>query len=528
MSEFSVATPSGTSARRHALGDLPRRTARRYSGKTAIVDGEIRLTFAELDDLVDRYAGALSARGLAKGDRLALLSHNCWQFLALSFATARLGVVLVPINFMLGAGEIAFILDHSGAAGIVAEDGLAGVADQALERVDATMEVRARIALGSGGDGWEDTGDWRLEPADAAPEVVVGDDDPIRLMYTSGTESRPKGVLLSSRSLLWEYVSCVADGEMSADDVDLHSLPLYHCAQLDCFAGPDLYLGATGVILRGPDPATVLRTIATERITKYFAPPTVWISLLRHPDFDATDLSSLRKGYYGASPMPTEVLREIQQRLPDVRLWNFYGQTEMSPVATILPPAEQLTHAGSAGRPVLNVETRVVDDLDLPLPPGQVGEIVHRSPHLTLGYFRDEDKTAEEFRGGWFHSGDLGVFDAEGRLSVVDRKKDMIKTGGENVASREVEETIYALDAVAEVAVFGLDHPRWVEAVAAVVVPREGAELSPEDVVAHCRSRLAGFKTPKYVVLADALPKNPSGKILKRTLRERYAGLVTD
>ena len=263
-------------------------------------------------------------------------------------------------------------------------------------------------------------------------------------------------------------------------------------------------------------------------MTKFFAPPTVWIGLLRCPDFERTDLSSLRKGYYGASPMPIAVLEEIRRRLPDVDLWNFYGQTEMAPLATILGPDEQLAYAGSAGRAALNVETRIVDDLDRPVPAGTVGEIVHRSPHATLGYYRDEAKTAEAFREGWFHSGDLGYVDDEGRLYVVDRKKDMIKSGGENVASREVEEAIYRLEGVAEVAVFGISHPHWVEAVTAVVVPKEGTTLTPEQVIEHSRSVLAHFKAPKYVVVAEALPKNPSGKILKRQLRESHADLGRD
>jgi fatty-acyl-CoA synthase len=328
--------------------------------------------------------------------------------------------------------------------------------------------------------------------------------------------------MLTSRALIAQYVSCIVDGGMTADDVELHTLPLYHCAQLDCFLGPDLYLGATSVVLGGPDPATVLRTIEAERITKFFAPPTVWISLLRHPDFDATDLTSLRKGYYGASPMPVEVLREIQRRLPDVRLWNFYGQTEMAPLATILRPEEQLAHAGSAGRAALNVETRVVDDDDVPVAPGVVGEIVHRSPQATLGYWNDPEKTAEAFRGGWFHSGDLGVLDDQGLLTVVDRKKDMIKTGGENVASREVEEAIYLHPDVAEAAVFASPDPRWVEAVTAAVVLKHGSTADEATIIAHCREHLAAFKTPKRVVVVDGLPKNPSGKVLKRDLRERF------
>jgi fatty-acyl-CoA synthase len=224
--------------------------------------------------------------------------------------------------------------------------------------------------------------------------------------------------------------------------------------------------------------------------------------------------------------MPVEVLRELARRLPDVALWNFYGQTEMAPLATILRPHEQLPRAGSAGKAAINVETRVVDDDGVPVAPGVIGEIVHRSPQATLGYHDDEAKTAEAFKDGWFHSGDLGVLDDEGYLSVVDRKKDMIKSGGENVASREVEEAIYQLDGVAEVAVFGISHPYWVEAVTAVVVPRPGVDLTAEAVHAHTRERLGSYKRPKYVVLADALPKNPSGKILKRELRATYAALA--
>jgi fatty-acyl-CoA synthase len=519
--------PLIATARRQTLGDLPRRTAQRFPDKLALVDGDVRITFAELDAVVDRTAAGLAAAGLSKGDRLALLSHNCWEFAVLNYATARIGVVLVPINFMLGPDEIAFILDHSGATAFVAESALVDTAQKAIDAAGGSA-VRTRAVIRPGdatADGWTDVRQW-LEHDGTPADVAVDDEDPLRLMYTSGTESRPKGAMHSSRSLMWQYVSCIVDGGMSADDVEVHSLPLYHCAQLDCFLNVDVYLGATSIILPAPDPVQLLKTIERERVTKLFAPPTVWIALLRCPDFDSTDLSSLQKGYYGASPMPVEILAEMQKRLPDVRLWNFYGQTEMAPLATILGPDEQISHAGSAGRAALNVETRVVDDQDQPLPAGEVGEIVHRSPHAMLGYYQDEAKTAEAFRNGWFHSGDLGHLDADGRLTVVDRKKDMIKTGGENVASREVEEAIYQLGGVAEVAVFGVSHPRWVEAVVAVVVPKPGAELTEQQVIEHTRAHLAGYKTPKHVVVADALPKNPSGKILKRQLREEHARIA--
>ncbi|HEV7415376.1 MAG TPA: AMP-binding protein, partial [Tianweitania sediminis] len=256
---------------------------------------------------------------------------------------------------------------------------------------------------------------------------------------------------------------------------------------------------------------------------KLFCPPTIWIALLRHPDFDRRDLSSLQAGYYGASIMPTAVIEEMLRRLPQMRLFNFYGQTEMAPVATILKPEEQLSKLGSAGRPALNVETRVVDDEDHPVPTGEVGEIVHRSAHLITEYYNDPGKTAEAFRNGWFHSGDLGRFDEDGYLYVVDRKKDMIKTGGENVASREVEEAIFRHPDVAEVAVFGVPHPKWIEAVTAVVVPKAGSVVSAEMIMTYCREHLSSFKAPKHVEIVNQLPKNASGKILKRDLRVAHA-----
>jgi fatty-acyl-CoA synthase len=220
--------------------------------------------------------------------------------------------------------------------------------------------------------------------------------------------------------------------------------------------------------------------------------------------------------------MPTEMLSEIRDRLPNLRLWNFYGQTEIAPLASALGPDEQDAHPGAAGRPVVNVETTILDEDDNPVGTGEVGEIAHRSPHLMLGYLDDVDKTAQAFKAGWFHSGDLGYYDEHGLLHVVDRKKDMIKTGGENVASREVEEVLYRHGSVQEAAVFGMAHPVWVEAVVAAVVPREGVSLTEDDVIAHCREHLAGFKSPKQVFFVDSLPKNPSGKLLKRSLRERF------
>jgi fatty-acyl-CoA synthase len=508
-----------------ALGSILVRTAIRDPERPAIIWRGRTTNYGDFNRTVNRIAHALSDRGIARGDRIALLAHNSQEYLELFFALAKLGAISVPINFMLNAGEVAFILGHSSARGIVTETALVPVAATAAELAMPSGAIQAVIADDGGAppSGWESTARWRDHPDASEPDTVVGDNDPIQLMYTSGTESRPKGVTLTSRSLLWQYAAMIIDAGMTRDDIEIHALPFYHCAQLHCFLSPDVYLGATSVVLPGPDAAAILAAVEEYRATKLFCPPTVWIALLRHADFDRRDLSSLTKGYYGAAAMPVEVLRELSARLPGLSLWNLYGQTEMSPLATVLRPHEQLSHPGSAGRAALNVVTRVVDDEDVPLPPGSVGEIVHRSPHAMLGYWEDPDKTAEAFRGGWFHSGDLGVIDEDGYLAVVDRKKDMIKTGGENVASREVEEVLYGHPDVAEAAVFGLPHQYWIEAVSAAVVLRAGSHVGTEELIDFAKQHLASYKVPKSIFLTDSLPRNPSGKILKRELRTAYA-----
>jgi fatty-acyl-CoA synthase len=512
--------------RRQTLGDILHRSAARTPAKTALVCGATRWSYAELDALCTRLAAGLAQRGLADGDRVAILARNSHAFVALRFAVARLGAVLVPINFMLKAEEAAYILRHAGATLLATDSGLA-----ALARAAAALDTRVRELL------WLPSEDpttpepdmlafEALAASDAAlPPSRLASTDLAQIVYTSGTESMPKGAMLSHDAVLWQYVSCVVDAGIAAADLPLHALPLYHCAQLDVFLGPSIYVGATNVVTAKPVPENLLPLIERHRITSFFAPPTVWISLLRSPLFDRTDLSSLEKGYYGASIMPVEVLRELARRLPKVRLWNLYGQTEIAPLATMLGPDEQLSKPGSCGRAVLNVATRVVDEALRDVKPGEVGEIVHRSPHVMLGYFHDDERTAAAFDGGWFHSGDLATIDADGYITVVDRKKDMIKTGGENVASREVEEAIYRLDGVSEVAVVGVPHPRWVEAVVAVVVPKAGHALDAAAVLEHCHRTLASFKAPKRVVFADALPKNPSGKLLKRELRKAHVAL---
>lgn len=511
--------------RRQTLADTLRRSAHRVPDRLGVACGATRWGYRELYEVCERLAGALAARGVRRGDKVALLARNSHGFVALRYALMRLGAVMVPINFMLQPDDVGFILNHSGTRVLASDSAMAEVARKGAAQAPHVSEFlwlpsEEESTPAPGMTNFHTLVDAGGEPPGVGPETF----DVAQIVYTSGTESRPKGVQLTHDAILSQYVSCMFDAEVAGSDVWVHALPLYHCAQLDVFLGPSIYAGGVNVVTAKPVPDNIFRLIERERATSFFAPPTVWISMLRAPGFDAADLSSLGKGYYGASIMPVEVMREMARRMPKVRLWNLYGQTEIAPLATLLGPEDQLRKPGSCGRPVLNVETRVVDEEMRDVKPGDVGEIVHRSPHLMLGYYKDEDKTAEAFRGGWFHSGDLATIDEEGFISVVDRKKDMIKSGGENVASREVEEAIYRLEGVSEVAVIGVPHPHWIEAVVAVVVPKADAALSETHVLEHAHKVLAGFKVPKRVVFAEALPKNPSGKILKRQLRDEHAG----
>lgn len=514
---------NATTARQHTIAGLLRRTARRSPNKTAIICGDTVWCYAEFDRICDRLARGLSEFGIRGGDKVAILARNSHAFVALRFALARLGAIIVPVNFMLKANEVAYILEHSEARLLVVDGHNLDVGREASRKVPAIEKMLALPAEDPSvrAEGLDDL--FSLLSTDDSPfEVELSDGAVLQIIYTSGTESLPKGAILTHDAVIAQYNSCLFASEYSPHDIMLHALPLFHCAQLDAFFGPCIYAGLTCVISSNPTPETLLDLMERYSVTSFFAPPTIWISLLRSSRFDDTNLSSMAKCFYGASIMPVAVLEEMQRKLPGVRFWNYYGQTEIAPTATILGPEDQIRKAGSAGKAVLNVETRIVDDEGLELSPGQIGEIVHRSPQLLTGYLKDETRTAEAFAGGWFHSGDLGIMDEEGYITVVDRKKDMIKTGGENVASREVEEAIYRLEGISEVAVIGLSDPYWVEAVTAIVVLKPGFDYGELTVIEHCRSNLAGFKSPKKVFFADRLPRNPSGKILKRELRQHY------
>ncbi|MFJ1730577.1 acyl-CoA synthetase [Streptomyces sp. NPDC088254] len=484
-----------------------RRSARRTPARVAVEYRDRTWTYEELDDAVSRAASVLLGRGLAPGDRVAAYGHNSDAYLVGFLACARAGLVHVPVNQNLTGDDLAYILGQSGSSLVLADPDLAGRLPDGVPTLplrDADGSLLARLAEAAPYDG---------------PEPRT--EDLVQLLYTSGTTALPKGAMMTHRALVHEYLSAITALDLSAGDRPAHALPLYHSAQMHVFLLPYLATGATNVILDAPDGDTLLDLVEAGRVDSLFAPPTVWIALTNRPDFADRDLGGLRKAYYGASIMPVPVLERLRERLPELALYNCFGQSEIGPLATVLAPEEHKGRLDSCGRTVLFVDARVVDDKGDDVPDGEPGEIVYRSPQLCEGYWDKPEETSAAFRDGWFHSGDLAVRDAHGYFTIVDRVKDVINSGGVLVASRQVEDALYTHEAVAEAAVIGLPDEKWIEAVTAVVVAR--GEVTEDELVAHAKEQLPAFKAPKRVLFVDELPRNASGKILKRELRERFA-----
>jgi fatty-acyl-CoA synthase len=481
-----------------SAGRVPRRVALRFADR--------KWTYAELDAAVTRAAAHLLSLGLRKGDRVAAYGKNSDAYLIGFLACARAGLVHVPVNYNLTGDELAYLIEQSGSTVALVDPAFR---DQ-VDAVAATTGLRQVLAL-------RDADGSLLEVArtGAVPEldVDVADSDLAQLLYTSGTTSRPKGAMMTHRALVHEYISCIVGLDLTERDEPLHVMPLYHSAQMHVFLLPWLAVGATNQLLEVPDPAEILRRIAEDRHGAFFAAPTLWVAIANHPDFAGLDLGSLRKAYYGASIMPGPVLQRLREAMPELGFYNCFGQSEIAPLATILRPEEHAQRPDSAGRAALFVELRVVDDSGADVAPGELGEVVYRSPQLCLGYWDKPEETEEAFRGGWFHSGDLVRIDEEGYIYVVDRIKDVINTGGILVASREVEDALYTHPSVGEVAVIGLPDEKWIEAVTAVVVSKSDSAAkvpTAEEILEHLRSRLSPFKVPKVVHFVEDLPRNAS------------------
>jgi fatty-acyl-CoA synthase len=493
------------------------RAARKFRDRPALNFEDRVWSFADLEIASRRVAAALRRAGCKPGDRVAAFGRNSDGYLLAWLGCVQAGLVHVPVNYSLFGAELHFILDHSGASLLLTD------ADK-LDAVCALPSLPDLRGLGTFTGGLEldvldaaraGDGAQRLESPDGVALAQI--------QYTSGTTSAPKGAMMHQRAILFEYLSCIQALDFSDQDRCLAALPLYHTAQMHAFLMPQLLAGSHSYLIEKPMPANVFAHIQEHAITSFFAPPTVWISLLRHPDFARFDLTSLRKIYYGASIMPAPILVELQERLPTAGVYNVYGQSEIGPVATVLSPAEHADRPTSVGKPVVNVETRIVDEDMNDVPVGVQGEIVHRSPQLLSGYWRQPELSAEAFKGGWFHSGDVGVADEDGYFYVVDRVRDVINTGGVLVAGREVEDALFSHPSVAEAAVIGLPDPQWIESVTAIVVLRNGADADGNALIEFVKERIARHKVPKRIFFASELPRNAAGKILKRELRIKYS-----
>lgn len=500
--------PTATST----VADLIRRSAGRFPTDTAIEFGDRTWTYAELDAAVTAVARELLRLGAGKGDRVAAYGRNSDLYALLYLGCARAGVIHVPVNYQLKGNELDYILDNAGARIVFADDDLIEAVTSTATGTEVEVIDLASLAPVATADSIAPAGDG---------EFSVDDTDIAQLLYTSGTTSAPKGAVMTHRALVHQYLSALLVLDFTPDDRAVHALPLYHSAQMHVFLLPLLSIGAHNIIVPGPVPEQLLALFEQRQINSFFAAPTVWVALANSPELETRNLESLRKAYYGASIMPGPVLDRLRARLPELGFYNCFGQSELGPLCTVLRPEEHDAHPGSAGRPVMFVETRVVDSSGEEVGPGREGEMLYRSPQLCEGYWNRPEATAEAFDNGWFHSGDLVKVDEDGYVEVVDRVKDVINTGGVLVASREVEDTVFELPQVAEVAVVGVADEKWIEAISAFIVlkPDQG-ELTGDEVIAHVKARLAGFKVPKRVEFVAQLPKNSAGKILKRSLRE--------
>jgi len=492
--------------------------ARRTPNKPLAVYGDDTVTYQGMCDWSAALAGGLSARGVGAGDVVGLLSYNSLEFLATIFAANYLGAIAMPINWRLAAPELRFILEHSEARALVCDDQLVDLANEATKDLEGLVRVCVSAQTVAGWERFADVG----AASSARPERAhVEGDDIHRLMYTSGTTGRPKGVMLTHANLAWKNYAHITEFAFSSADLGLACGPLYHVGALDLTTTSLIAAGATTIIHRVFDAPAVVSEIQRSRVTTVWLAPAMVNAIMALPDIEQRDLSSVRLVINGGEKMPIPLIERIQRTFPSAWFADAYGLTETVSGDTFLDRESILTKLGSVGRPCLYLELGIWDEHGSSVPAGERGEVVLRGPKVFKGYWRDPDATSAAFAGGWFHTGDIGVVDDDGYLYIVDRLKDMIVSGGENIASSEIERVLYEHDSVVEVAVVGRPDNRWGEVPVAYVCLRATASTTPEELIEHCRRQLAKFKVPKQVVLIDELPRNPSGKVLKRELRDR-------
>ncbi|WP_051198451.1 acyl-CoA synthetase [Gordonia shandongensis] len=527
--------PTSTAPADRGIGGWPTIHRERHPDRVALIDAAdgATTTFADLDRRTDALARVLHGRGVGVGDRVALVTLNSPQMLEVILATAKLGAVCVPINCRLQAAEIGYILGDSGATIVFVSPQTAPTVQAALEgtAVAETIEIPSAAQRAAGESSrYEEL----ISGANAErPVVDVAPDDLAMLMYTSGTTGFPKGAMLTHGNHQWNAIhNATAIEGIGPLDVSLAAAPLFHIGALGIYTLPLLYIGGTSVILESFTPDAWLSAVERYRVTVAFCVPAMWAAIDAAPGIESTDMSSLRNGLSGGAPCPVVLIESLVRR--GVRFAEGFGLTETAPIACVLDIEDTVTHAGSVGKPVLHEELAVVDDAGREVPRGEIGELVIRGPNVFVGYWNRPDATAEALRDGWFHTGDLATCDPQGYFRIVDRKKDMIVSGGENVYASEVEQVMHRHPAVAEVAVIGVPDERWGESVTAVVARRDptgstaaesttAGSTTAEELIAWTRERIAHFKSPRTVHFVDALPRTATGKVLKRDLRERWA-----
>ena len=507
---------------RVAVGDLLKRAARRFPDRIALTEGARRVTYTELERDANRFANYLVARGLKPGDKISTICNNSVEFVKALFGIHRAGLVWVPINTMLGPDDMSYILDHAGVRFALIDDNLHAQPDRR-----AALEQRgiALIAVDLAGKAKEqglDEFNALLEGhSDIEPEIAFDDRDLAMIIYTSGTTSRPKGAMHCHLAVVMAAMSNAIEMHLDRNDGITGQFPLFHCAA-HVLLLTYLAVGGKMALMRGFDPVACMEAIQRDELSIFIGLPLMYQAILDHPRRKEFDLSTLRTCIYTMAPMPRPLLERCVAELCP----NFVqpsGQTEMYPATTMSQPDRQLKRFGNYwGESMIVNETAIMDDDGNLLPRNQIGEIVHRGPNVMLGYYKDPKATEDARRFGWHHTGDLGLIDDYGEVLFLDRKKDMIKSGGENVASVKIEETLMAHPAVLAAAVVGLPHPQWGEAVSAFIKLKPGAQADEAAITEHCRKHLGGFQVPKFIKLLDEMPMTATGKLRKVELRQQY------
>lgn len=490
--------------------------------KIAIEDlvQKAKFTYRVFNRRCNCLANALrNSLGVEKGDRIAILSLNCFQYLEALFAVAKIGAILVPINIRLTGTELKYIFNNcSPKLLILGKDFFETVAP-----LKEDLNIKYYISIEEKPPAWLISYEKLLGEASEGPPRPDGPitlDDPHLILYTSGTTGNPKGSVQTHGNIVWNSINTNLALDLLSTDITLTGLPLFHSGGLHVMTTPTLHVGGTVVIQRTFDAEEVLSLIHNKRVNTVFFVATMWLFMMQSAGFEKTDFSGLRLAWSGGAPCPISVIEAYQKK--GVCFRQGYGLTEVGPVDMVLSAEEAVRKAGSIGLSSFHSDMRVVDDEDRDVGVGEVGELIFRGPHVTPGYWEDPKATAEAIRNGWFHTGDLAKKDEEGFVYIVDRKKDMIISGGENIYPVEIENFIYQHPKIAEVAIIGVPDEKWGEAGKAIVVCKEGQRVSEEDILDFLKGKVAKYKIPKSVEFINALPRNPAGKVLKRTLREKY------